>query len=192
MRYIYLDRNKAKTGMSLVYEVRESPREDYKSYYEGKAIEFYGDDLPHFITYLQESDSIREASEEEKLERGQRQLNSNEILLDGRITLYNPETQKIIDGTIMEKTRGDYITEKSVTIDSEKTKARLQRKKDFDALDLYDKAVLRGDIEETLEMKAVRDSFRNVWLDLPGKYNDISIEIETLYPDMPEAIKYFV
>ncbi|WP_319202187.1 hypothetical protein [uncultured Ilyobacter sp.] len=192
MRYIYLDREKAKTGTALVYEVRESSRENYKIYFEGKAIEFHGEDLPHFITYIQETDSIRQATEEEKLERGQRQLNSNEILLDGKITLYNPGTEKIIDGLIIEKTREDYITEGTINLDSEKEKARQQRNKEFEALDLYDKAVLRGDMEETAEMKAERDSFRNAWLDLPGSYNDISVEIETLYPDMPEAIKYFV
>ena len=192
MRYIYLDREKAKKGTALVYEVRESKRENYESYFEEKAVEFQGEELPHFITYIQESDSIREASEEERLERGQRELNFNEILLNGEIISYDPGTEKIVDGLIIEKTREDYITEGTINLDSEKEKARQQRNKEFEALDLYDKAVLRGDMEETAEMKAERDSFRNAWLDLPGSYNDISVEIETLYPDMPEAIKYFV
>ena len=192
MRYIYLEREKAKKGTALVYEVRESKRENYESYFEGKVVEFVGEDLPHFITYIQESDSIREASEEEKLKRGQRQLNFNEILLNGEIISYDPGTEKVVDGLIIEKTREDYITEGTINLDSEKEKARQQRNKEFEALDLYDKAVLREDMEENAEMKAERDIFRSAWLSLPNSYSDISVEIETLYPDMPEAIKYFV
>jgi acyl carrier protein phosphodiesterase len=192
MKYIYLDIEKAKIGTALVYEVREFRRENYESYFEGKAVEFQGEDLPHFITYIQETDSIRQATEEEKLERGQRRLNSNEILLNGEIISYDPGTQKVIDGLLIEKTREDYITEGIVNLDSEKAKARLQRDKDFEALDLYDKAVLRGDIEEASDMKSERDEFRSKWLILPNSYTDISEEIESLYPQMPEFIKYFV
>ena len=192
MKYIYLDIEKAKLGTALVYEVRESKRENYESYFEGKAVEFQGENLPHFITYIQETDSIRQATEEEKLERGQRRLNSNEILLNGEIISYDPGTQKVIDGLLIEKTREDYITEGTVNLDSEKEKARQERNKEFEALDLYDKAVLRGDIEEALEMKSERDKFRSAWLSLPNSYTDISEEIESLYPQMPEFIKYFV
>ena len=58
-------------------------------------------------------------------------------------------------------------------------------------LDLYDKAVLRGDIQESEEGKKARDEFRQVWLELPNNYSDLSIEIESLYPVLPAIIAYF-
>lgn len=118
-------------------------------------------------------------------------LSENEAIIDGEVVTYNSGTQKVVDNLIVDKTREDYIKEDIITLESEKEKARLQRSEDFQALDLYDKAVLRGDMEETAEMKAERDSFRNAWLELPDEYTDISIVIETLYPVMPEKIEYF-
>ncbi|MGL5621298.1 DUF4376 domain-containing protein, partial [Cetobacterium sp.] len=151
--YIYLDREKAKEGITLVYGVFEERKEDYKEFYEQKALEYEGNNLPHFITYILEEDSIREATEEEKLERGQRQLAPNEILKNGKIISYDIATQKIVNNEIIDKTREDYIVEGIITLESEKEKARMEREKQLRALDLYDKAVLRGDIKETEEMK---------------------------------------
>ena len=115
----------------------------------------------------------------------------NELLIDGKITSYDPYSQKIIDGVIVEKTREDYIAEGIITLETEKEKARMEREKVFNALDLYDKAVLRGDIEESVEGKAARDSFREAWLELPNNYTDINTPIEELYPILPSIIAYF-
>lgn len=190
--YIYLDREKAKEGMTLVYGVFEERKEDYKEFYEQKALEYEGNNLPHFITYIVEEDSIREATEEEKLERGQRQLAPNEILKNGKIISYDITTQKIVNNEIIDKTREDYIVEGIITLESEKEKARMEREKQLRALDLYDKAVLRGDIKETEEMKKERDRFRKAWLEIPNNYDDINIPIEELYPMPIESIVYFL
>jgi hypothetical protein len=192
MNYIYLDIEKAKLGSALVYEVRDEAREDYETYFEGKALEFVGDDLPHFITYDEDTNTISESTEEEKYANGFRTLADNEVIIDDVITSYDADTQHVLDGVITDKDRAYYILEGTITLETEKAKARTQRTSDFEALDLYDKAVLRGDVEENAEMKAERDIFRSAWLSLPNSYSDISVEIETLYPDMPEAIKYFV
>lgn len=102
----------------------------------------------------------------------------------------SPNPKKLMTG---EHWNGlEIVSDGQIILDSEKEKARQQRNKEFEALDLYDKAVLREDMEENAEMKAERDIFRSAWLSLPNSYSDISVEIETLYPDMPEAIKYFV
>lgn len=190
--FIYLDKENAKLGLSLVYGVFEKRKKDYIKYYDGKALEYEGDNLPHFITYILETDSIREATEEEKLERGQRVLAYNEILKDGKIISYDCINQKIIDGEILDKTRNDYIEEGTLTIESEKEKARIERETQFRALDLYDKAVLRGDIKENQEMKQERDAFREIWLKIPNDYNNIEIPIEDLYPKSNEKISYFL
>ena len=190
-KYIYISREQAKEGVSCVFAVKDEPIKNMAEYFEGKACLFIGEDLPHFITYLPELDTIREATEEEKLERNQRKLAENELLIDGKITSYDPYSQKIVDGNIVEKTREDYIAEGIITLETEKEKARMEREKVFNALDLYDKAVLRGDIEESVEGKAARDSFREAWLELPNNYVDINTPIEELYPILPSIIAYF-
>lgn len=190
-KYIYISREQAKQGVSCVFMVADKPVQNMAEYFEGKACLYVGEDLPHFITYLPELDTIREATEEEKLERNQRKLAENELLKDGKIISYDPYSQKVIDGNIMEKTREDYIQEGLITLETEKQKARIEREKVFNALDLYDKAVLRGDIEESVEGKAARDSFREAWLELPNNYVDINTPIEELYPILPSIIAYF-
>lgn len=190
-KYIYISREQAKKGVSCVFAVKEDPIKNMAEYFEGKACLFIGEDLPHFITYLPELDTIREATEEEKLERNQRSLAENELLIDGKIESYDTYSQKIIDGVIVEKTREDYIQEGIITLETEKAKARAEREKIFNALDLYDKAVLRGDIQESPEGKEARDTFRQAWLELPNNYTDLSTPIEELYPVLPAIIAYF-
>jgi len=190
-KYIYISREQAKKGVSCVFAVKDEPIKNMAEYFEGKACLYVGEDLPHFITYLPETDTIREATEEEKLERNQRKLAENEFLKDGKIVSYNPYSQKVVDNEILEKTREDYIQEGIITLETEKEKARMEREKVFNALDLYDKAVLRGDIEESVEGKAARDSFREAWLELPNNYADLSTPIEELYPTLLAIIAYF-
>lgn len=190
-KYIYISREQAKQGVSCVFKVSDEPVANMAEYFEGKACLYIGEDLPHFITYLPETDTIREATEEEKLARNQRSLSDNELLIDGKIVSYDTYSQKVVDNEIVEKTREDYIEEGLITLETEKAKARAEREKVFTALDLYDKAVLRGDIQESPEGKEARDTFREAWLELPNTYTDLSIEIESLYPTLPAIIAYF-
>jgi len=190
-KYIYISREQAKKGVSCVFAVKDEPVQNMAEYFEGKACLYVGEDLPHFITYLPELDTIREATEEEKLQRNQRSLSENELLIDGKIVAYDIYRQKIVDGNIVEKTREDFIQEGLITLETEKEKARMEREKVFNALDLYDKAVLRGDIEESPEGKTARDTFRQAWLELPNSYTDLSTPIEELYPVLPAIIAYF-
>jgi|GEM_PF-2031079 len=190
-KYIYISREQAKKGVSCVFAVKDEPIKNMAEYFEGKACLYVGEDLPHFITYLPELDTIREATEEEKLVRQQRTLAENELLIDGKIVSYDTYSQKIVDGNIVEKTREDFIQEGLITLETEKEKARMEREKVFNALDLYDKAVLRGDIEESEEGKKARDTFRQAWLELPNNYTDLSTPVEELYSTLPAIIAYF-
>ncbi len=190
--YIYLDREKAKEGVSLVYEVSKTKIENYEEYFEGNALEFYGEDLPHFITYLEESGSIRGATEEEKLERGDRVLNDGEILIDGKIVSYDSYSQKIVDNQIVDKTRQDYITEGAITLESEKDKARVQREKEYAA---YHKLVnnIFMEIEEPLTEEESADIkvWHKAWKDVPDNYTNINIPIEEIYPKRSDRINYY-
>lgn len=190
--YIYLDREQAKEGIAQVLGAYEEKIKDSTTYFEGQGVEFVGDNIPYYITYVPELDTIREATDEEMLQRNQRELEENEVLIDGKIIDYDINSQKIVNNTIVDKTREDYINEKVITLDSEKLKARIEREKDLNAVDLYDKAVLRGDIVETPKDKKERDIFRNAWLEIPNNYTDLSIPIEQLYPMPTEKIKYFM
>lgn len=190
-KYIYISREQAKRGVSCVFAVKDEPIKNMAEYFEGKACLYVGEDLPHFITYLPELDTIREATEEEKLARKQRALAENELLIDGKIASYDPYSQKVVDNEIVEKTREDYIEEGIITLETEKEKARAEREKIFKALDLYDKEVLRGDVKESAEAKRVRDEFRQAWLELPNNYVDLNTPIESLYPTLPAIIAYF-
>jgi len=192
-----LDKEIAQSGYACVnasYEVEESEAnrfmEELKKDYPEKII-FQGD-IPHYITYDENTNIIRKATEEEKLKRGDRKLSTNEIVIEGKIISYDPYFQKIVNGQIVNKTRKDFINENIITLEREIDKARQERIKLFNALDLYDKAVLRKDITETEEEKLDRDIFRETWLDIPGSYKNLDIDIENLYPDIPEKIKYFI
>lgn len=178
-KYIYLDREKAKEGVSLVFAVEERALKDYQTYFEGKAIEFVGEDLPHYITYVKDGgkETVQEATRLELCQRGIIKLSPSETVLDGNIT---------------EKDRCQLIAEGIITLETEKDKARFERKLYLQAIDLYDKSVLRGDIYETEKQKEIRDYYRQSWLDLPSQYNDVNVAIESLYPPIPDFINYFL
>jgi len=191
-KYIYLDREKAKEGISLVYEASETKIENFKEYFEGNALEFHGEDLPHFITYIKESDSIRSATEEEKLERGDRVLNDGEVLINGKIVSYDSYSQKIVDDQIVDKTRQDYINEGTVTLDSEKEKARTQREKEYAAYQKLANNIFMG-IEEKLTEDESADIkvWHKAWKDVPNNYININISIEEIYPKRSDRINYY-
>jgi hypothetical protein len=104
MKYIYLDREYAKQGLSMVYATSDTKRDDYEEYFEGKAIEFQGDDLPHFITYVEDGDTIRSATDSERVANGTLELGEGQVLIDDIVTNYDPIYSKIVDNTIVEKT----------------------------------------------------------------------------------------
>lgn len=190
--YHYLSKKIAiEEGRAETFGTFSRKLKDHYNYYNGTAILYIGDTLPHYVTYLEDVDSIREATREERYFRGQLKLEANEVIIDGKIISYDTYSQKVVDNEIVEKTREDFIQEGLITLETEKEKARAEREKAFNALDLYDKAVLRGDIQESLEGKNSRDEFRQAWLDLPNTYTDLSIEIESLYPVLPSIIAYF-
>lgn len=136
--HIYLDREQAKRGTSLVKAVEEEKVENYREKFGENTIEFVGDDLPHFITYLSDTDTIREATESEKLARKQIELKDNEVIIDNVIYTYDKRYQKLVAGKIVGKTLKELVAEGVVTLEevkfriNEKWKQERQSKVDAD------------------------------------------------------------
>ena len=130
--YIYLDREEAKKGYALVLGVSETKIEDYKNHYEGRAIEYIGDDIPHYITYDEVADTIREATELEKVERGQLVLEENQVIINNQIITYDLNFQKVVDEKVVNKTLKELVETNILTIEEVKTKKmeELKRKRD--------------------------------------------------------------
>lgn len=126
--YIYLDREETKKGFALVLGVSETKTEDYKNHYEGRAIEYIGDDIPHYITYVEASDTIREATETEKLERNQITLDDNQVIIDNQIYTYDKKYQKVVDNKIVNKTLKELFEENLITIDEIRSQKREELK----------------------------------------------------------------
>ncbi|WP_294064631.1 hypothetical protein [uncultured Fusobacterium sp.] len=190
-QYFYIDKEYADQNFqSQIIAVFQKPLKNPAKYFNKEVYCHIGKDIPFYITI--EKDKIREATEFEKYQRKQRVLEENEYISDNQILTYDT-TFEYIDhqGVKQTKTRKQLVDEKIITLESEKEKARSEREKVLQALDLYDKAVLRGDIVETPEGKISRDNYRTAWLELPNNYVDVMISIETLYPIAPAAIKYF-
>lgn len=130
--YIYLDREEAKKGFTLVLGASETKIENYKNHYEGRAIEYVGDDIPHYITYDEVTDTIREATELEKVERGQLVLEENQVIINNQIITYDLNFQKVVDGKVVNKTLKELVETNILTIEEVKTKKmeELKRKRD--------------------------------------------------------------
>ncbi len=130
--YIYLDREEAKKGFSLVLGASETKIEDYKNHYQDRAIEYVGDDIPHYITYDEVTDTIREATELEKVERGQLVLEENQVIINNQIITYDLNFQKVVDGKVVNKTLKELVETNILTIEEVKTKKmeELKRKRD--------------------------------------------------------------
>lgn len=150
------------------------------------------EDLPNDLIYDETTGLVRAMTDKELIDLTPKELAKNEYLVGDKIETFDTIYEYIDEhGVKQTKTREQLIKEKIITLETEKEKARREREKAFEALDLYDKAVLRGDIVESEESKKARDEYRKAWLELPNNYVDITIPIETLYPEMPKIIEYF-
>lgn len=150
------------------------------------------EDLPNDLIYDETTGFVRAMTDKELIDLTPKELAENEYLVGDKIATFDTIYEYIDEHGIKQtKTREQLIKEKIITLETEKEKARREREKAFEALDLYDKAVLRGDIIESEEGKKARDEFRTAWLELPNNYTDITVPIEELYPETPKIIKYF-
>ena len=83
--YIYLRKDKALKGESEVLGTSQEAIPNYNEYYENNAVEYYSDDIPAWITYDIDSNTIREATIQELYDRGKYTLQEHQYLKDGII-----------------------------------------------------------------------------------------------------------
>lgn len=123
--YIYLDKQQAKKNTALVKWCYETRLENYN---QEELVEYIANDIPHFITYVEETDSIREATEEEKLARKQIELADNEVIIDNRIYSYDKKYQKVVNSQIVDKSLKELVEEGIITLEDVKNRKREELK----------------------------------------------------------------
>ncbi|KYM50708.1 hypothetical protein A2U11_08340 [Fusobacterium necrophorum subsp. funduliforme] len=123
--YIYLDKQQAKKNTALVKWCYETRLENYN---QEEVVEYIANDIPHFITYVEETDSIREATEEEKLARKQIELADNEVIIDNRIYSYDKKYQKVVNSQIVDKSLKELVEEGIITLEDVKNRKREELK----------------------------------------------------------------
>lgn len=119
--FYYIDKEEAKKGNSLILAVTNEQYDDYKKRFNDKAIEFQGENLPFYITYDEITNTVREATELEKINRSQLTLYENQVIINNKIVTYNKDYQKIISGKIVNKTLKELLETNVLTIEEIKT-----------------------------------------------------------------------
>ena len=84
MKYIYVSKEEAIKGNSLVYAVSGKKIENYKKINED-TVEYVGENLPHYITYDKEKDIIRETTLYEEYLLGRYILSEGEYTENNQI-----------------------------------------------------------------------------------------------------------
>lgn len=126
-KYIYLNKEYAKKGISNIFEISVTPVEDYKKKYSENVIEYCGDFLPHYITYDEKLDLVREATERDRVESGSIKLGENQVLIGNQIINIDPQTQFIFEGRVINAPIDNYIykrEENKWIIDAESTEKK--------------------------------------------------------------------
>lgn len=192
MKYIYLSKETAKKGEACVFGIYDKELENPDKVFLEESCVYIGNDLPHFITYDEKEGIVRVATELEKIERGQLELREDQVILNGEVLSYDKRTQKIVDNKIADKTREDLIKDKTITLTTERDKARAYREVLFEALDMLDIKVVRGRMTLTDEEEKEIEDWRKEWLDLPDEYKDLNNPIEEKYPVTPVKVAYYL
>lgn len=122
--YYYVDKIEAIKGNSLVLAIRSDKIKDYKKVLGENAVEYQGDNLPFYLTYDSKTNTIREATEVEKVKRGQLTLEDNQIIIDNQIITYDKKYQKIVDDNVVNKTLKELIDENVITLEDAKHQKR--------------------------------------------------------------------
>ena len=84
MEYLYLDRESVKNGMPCVIDKSITQIKEYKKIYGEYCIEFYGN-LPYYVGLDLETDTLREATLSELVERGDYILKQGEYIDNNEI-----------------------------------------------------------------------------------------------------------
>ncbi|AVQ20719.1 hypothetical protein [Fusobacterium necrophorum] len=179
--YIYLDKQQAKKNTALVKWCYETRLENYN---QEELVEYIANDIPHFITYVEETDSIREATEEEKLARKQIELADNEVIIDNVIYNYDKKYQKVVNNQIVDKSLKELVEEGIITLDYAKNKKReelkiIRKKKISSHLKVkfdkeYEFQMRNNDVSNFLGFKSTLDTLKMLGVDKPEDISKLS------------------
>lgn len=78
-----------------------------------------------------------------------------------------------------------------ITMDTEHTKARIERSILFKQLDVLDSKVAIGRIKLSEDEKKEIEEWYLCWLNITDTYRDANVPIENFYPKIPKLIEYF-
>lgn len=89
-QYFYLDKAYAdKFNKSQVIAVFPKPLKNPNQYFQKEVYSHFGKDIPFYIS-IHEGNIVREATEYEKYQRGQRKLSENEVIFKENIIILEP------------------------------------------------------------------------------------------------------
>lgn len=176
-QYFYLDKAYAdKFNKSQVIAVFPKPLKNPNQYFQKEVYSHFGKDIPFYIS-IDEGNIIREATEYEKYQRGQRKLSENEVIFKENIIILEPgqyideEKQELITVPCPpEYLVNDWDKETHIWIDLTTDYDRVQAQYvEYEPLDTYstvkqmerqDPALSEEYVNMMIELRVLMDSLR--------------------------------
>lgn len=176
-QYFYLDKAYAdKFNKSQVIAVFPKPLKNPNQYFQKEVYSHFGKDIPFYIS-IDEGNIIREATDYEKYQRGQRKLSENEVIFKENIIILEPgqyideEKQELITVPCPpEYLVNDWDKENHIWIDLTTDYDRVQAQYvEYEPLDTYStvKQMVRQDpalseeyVNMMIELRVLMDSLR--------------------------------
>lgn len=176
-QYFYLDKAYAdKFNKSQVIAVFPKPLKNPNQYFQKEVYSHFGKDIPFYIS-IDEGNIIREATDYEKYQRGQRKLSENEVIFKENIIILEPgqyideEKQELITVPCPpEYLVNDWDKENHIWIDLTTDYDRVQAQYvEYEPLDTYstvkqmerqDPALSEEYVNMIIELRVLMDSLR--------------------------------
>lgn len=176
-QYFYLDKAYAdKFNKSQVIAVFPKPLKNPNQYFQKEVYSHFGKDIPFYIS-IDEGNIIREATDYEKYQRGQRKLSENEVIFKENIIILEPgqyideEKQELITVPCPpEYLVNDWDKENHIWIDLTTDYNRVQAQYvEYEPLDTYstvkqmerqDPALSEEYVKMMIELRVLMDSLR--------------------------------
>jgi|GEM_PF-1246435 hypothetical protein len=176
-QYFYLDKAYAdKFNKSQVIAVFPKPLKNPNQYFQKEVYSHFGKDIPFYIS-IDEGNIIREATDYEKYQRGQRKLSENEVIFKENIIILEPgqyideEKQELITVPCPpEYLVNDWDKENHIWIDLTTDYDRVQAQYvEYEPLDTYstvkqmerqDPALSEEYVKMMIELRVLMDSLR--------------------------------
>lgn len=176
-QYFYLDKAYAdKFNKSQVIAVFPKPLKNPNQYFQKEVYSHFGKDIPFYIS-IDEGNIIREATDYEKYQRGQRKLSENEVIFKENIIILEPgqyideEKQELITVPCPpEYLVNDWDKENHIWIDLTTDYDRVQAQYvEYEPLDTYstvkqmerqDPALSEEYVNMMIELRVLMDSLR--------------------------------